>query len=123
MSGRALIVIMVLALSGSAAAAQRIDAGVPWAGLTSVAEGVNSRTATLQTERFEIQREGIGRKRPSWLIPLVGAGVGVAAGIAYGVHLQPEDPLGPPAFLFTVPAGALVGGLLGGLIEWALPNP
>ena len=59
-------------------------------------------------------------RRPSWKYPLVGAALGVVAGIGYGAYLhsriEPGNTLsGPPAYFMTVPLGA-IGGLVLGMI-------
>lgn len=63
-------------------------------------------------------------RRSGWTYPLIGAGVGILAGAAYGtwVMLDSEEWLAPPIHIVTVPAGAILGLAIGGAMNLLDPR-
>jgi hypothetical protein len=77
------------------------------------ARGSAAPVALAQVE-ISVARERRGRRRNA----LTGGLIGAAVGGLYGAYTmgRTEDYLGPPAYFYTVPGGALLGALVGAMI-------
>lgn len=78
---------------------------------------IPSRAAVAAQARDPTERLDAQTRRSPWRYPAIGAVAGALAGAAFGTALMvtADEWIAPPAHLFTVPAGAVLGMAIGGV--------
>lgn len=122
-----LLASAALLLATPAARAQTADAQSSSSSALSVPAGlvdeplpaalVPSRATAAGQARSAVERLDAQTRRSAWRYPVIGAAGGALAGAVFGTVLMAtaDEWIAPPAHLFTVPAGAVLGLAIGGI--------